>query len=560
MAKVVIAGCASCPYYARVELLADKLSKNLNDFKLHKIVKRKEEWQDWLNETCKERGWTHTKSPLIWRELVDRGGKAVIIGGANDFQEYAKGYYGDVSELTSDDMTKIADENLKTKIELDNEEKERRALSKPVHVCITNATSAVAYNLIPAFARGDILGPNVEVNLHLLDTEEENQECLRGVQMEAQDLANELLREVTVFTDPEEAFKGCWCIVMLDELEFEPETDQSAKLAKYYEYFTKYSETINNVSSKDVRVLVASSGPINFIVDIISRTATNVKSCDIVGLSRLFENRAKAVLAQRLNVNSASVADVIIWGNVNGNKYVDINNSRVHHYDGAVWGPPFYSVPVLEKIYDRKWLESEFMETVNQREENLKTALRHHSATSHGSAISTLLSHWFQGCSRGEIYSLVVKSEGWYEVPENTVCSMPVTFFPPGYWAVVEDINMSDESMQKVKDCVSDIKSELDVIFAKSQPVTDTDEDQTQTLSESAGDGTKKEQTELVSDEGTDVLSRIDEQDELNGGSKPNSDTNPDEEKTTEEEKTVDDAGVEGIVSEDIQDEAAQET
>lgn len=37
-------GKSDCPYYARSELLGDKLAKNLPDFQLHKIVIKPEEW------------------------------------------------------------------------------------------------------------------------------------------------------------------------------------------------------------------------------------------------------------------------------------------------------------------------------------------------------------------------------------------------------------------------------------------------------------------------------------------------------------------------------------
>lgn len=37
-------GKSDCPYYARSELLGDKLVRNLPDFQLHKIVIKPEEW------------------------------------------------------------------------------------------------------------------------------------------------------------------------------------------------------------------------------------------------------------------------------------------------------------------------------------------------------------------------------------------------------------------------------------------------------------------------------------------------------------------------------------
>ena len=55
-------------------------------------------------------------------------------------------------------------ENLVTKKDIDEEEREFKARSKPQHICITNATSPVAYHMINAIARGDCLGPDVEVS------------------------------------------------------------------------------------------------------------------------------------------------------------------------------------------------------------------------------------------------------------------------------------------------------------------------------------------------------------------------------------------------------------
>ena len=75
MAKFVIAGVAGCPDYAKVELLADDLATNLPNFSVHKIVKSQEEWGEWLKEQCKKRDFEHEKSPMVWRELVQRGGK-----------------------------------------------------------------------------------------------------------------------------------------------------------------------------------------------------------------------------------------------------------------------------------------------------------------------------------------------------------------------------------------------------------------------------------------------------------------------------------------------------
>nr|KAG5695053.1 hypothetical protein BaRGS_032546 [Batillaria attramentaria] len=151
-------GRSDCPYFSKVELLGDRLVKNLPSFQLHKIVKTPEEWENWVSQTCKDRGWDHKTSPLIWRELIDRGGKGVLIGGASDFQEYVNGYYGLESELKSQDMRFIAEENAKTKQEVDAEEAHFRSLSKPLHICLSGASSPTCYALISSITSGEVFG------------------------------------------------------------------------------------------------------------------------------------------------------------------------------------------------------------------------------------------------------------------------------------------------------------------------------------------------------------------------------------------------------------------
>ena len=54
-------------------------------------------------------------SPIVWRELLQFGGRRLLIGGAADFQEYVHGYYGLTSPLSSCHMITIAKENVKLK-------------------------------------------------------------------------------------------------------------------------------------------------------------------------------------------------------------------------------------------------------------------------------------------------------------------------------------------------------------------------------------------------------------------------------------------------------------
>ncbi|KAF6361796.1 malate dehydrogenase 1B [Rhinolophus ferrumequinum] len=92
MAKFVLAGRADCPFYAKAEVLADYLQKNLPDFQIFKITQHPHVWEEWLKDLCEKNKWSHEDSPIIWRELLDRGGKGLLLGGYNEFLEHAQVY------------------------------------------------------------------------------------------------------------------------------------------------------------------------------------------------------------------------------------------------------------------------------------------------------------------------------------------------------------------------------------------------------------------------------------------------------------------------------------
>ncbi|KAH3699556.1 putative malate dehydrogenase 1B [Dreissena polymorpha] len=509
MAKFVIAGQADCPYYARAELLGDKLAINLPDFKLHKIVKTQDEWQSWLVQTCQTRGWRHEKSPLIWRELIDRGGKGVLIGGANEFQEYAQGYYGIESSLMSDNMQKIAAENEKCKSEIDQITAAFKAQSQPVHVCITNASSNICYNMIDSLCRGDIFGGDTELIIHLLDTPEK-EEYLNGVKMEAEDLARGLLRGVVVENEVESAFRGCSYIVLLDDIQ-KGEKSKEEWIKENCVLFINYAKTIAAVADPSVKVLIAGFGPVNFNAYMMIRIAPTIPRQNIVALSRLVENHAKSVIGERLKVNTSGVVDMIVWGNPNGGHFIDLSRCRVHGYDGAIVGPDSFSLSSLEMVYDKKWLETEFLDLVKTKKSRTEEALNHTATLSIATAVNSTLKHWCQGSPSGQMFSLGVCSEGWYGVPQDLVFSFPVTFHPKGNWNVVQDIELFAEVNAKLLEAVKDIESEIEVIYPRPKPPTpepaDANNSALQTADKTEGAEQRletivEEKKETTSDEG----------------------------------------------------------
>lgn len=47
------------------------------------------------------------------------------------------------------------------------------------------------------------------------------------------------------------------------------------------------------------------------------------------------------------------IKNVIVWGNISGNNYIDLRKAKIYRYESAIWGPPNYSRPVLSLVFDR---------------------------------------------------------------------------------------------------------------------------------------------------------------------------------------------------------------
>ncbi|XP_033625403.1 putative malate dehydrogenase 1B [Asterias rubens] len=463
MTKLVIAGHADCPYYARAELLADDLKINLPSFSVHKIVKHPKEWEPWLQQLCKKNGWGHRKSPIVWRELIDRGGKGVLIGGSNEFQEYASGYYGITSKQMSTDMTKIAGENIETKLLVDAEEEHERSLSKPLHVCITNAASPVAYHMLREIAQGDVLGKGTEVSIKLL-TEPDCIKTVEGMKMEMEDLACPLLRNIVLTTDVKHAFKDASAIIFLDEIAQSEDMEKAEWLRQNAEVYTEYAKVLNNTALPDVKVIVAGTGPLNFNAFILGHFTPSILRQNVVALARLEENHAKSAIARRIKVKTAGVMNLVIWGNIGGTTHTDLKKAKVRGCDGAIWGPPFYSRPVGEMVHDDKWLQTEYLEGLKTYKETIEGALKHRAAFSEAHSIISLLTDWWNGSKGDNLYSLGVLSEGWYDLPEGIVFSLPVKF-QKGNWEVAQDINISEDVHKTLKSIAEELIKEKEVIF-----------------------------------------------------------------------------------------------
>ncbi|KAJ8004205.1 hypothetical protein DPEC_G00156370 [Dallia pectoralis] len=454
MAQFVLAGKANCPYFAKAELLSDLLQRSLPKFSIYKICVHPSEWQQWLETTCKEHGWQHENSPMIWRELIDRGGKGMLLGGYNDFLEHIQAFYGITSDMPTDLIMKIAAENLKTRELCMEEEVQQQSLIQPKHIWISSALNPTCYSLIPQLFAPGVFHDNPIISLHLLNVGGV-EEDLQGIWMETEDLALPQLHEVTVHTELDRAFQQAHAIILLDDIW--PEGDEIKKVSERYQ---QYGRLIDERAHKDVMVIVAGNSLVNLKCSLLLENASSVSSGRFVAMATQLEYEARAQIARKLFVKTAEVTDVIVWGNISGSSHIDLQRAKVFQYKGAIWGPSDFSQPVLEMIYDRKWLESDFMSLVSTHRDTVASMSQRATAITATNGIIAVLKSW--NCSAEQVLSLGILSTGQYNLPAGVVFSMPVTF-QNGRWSVLSDVIIGDDLRDKLQIAVDELRKEKDL-------------------------------------------------------------------------------------------------
>eukprot|EP00073_Rattus_norvegicus_P049639 XP_017451962.1 PREDICTED: putative malate dehydrogenase 1B isoform X5 [Rattus norvegicus] len=297
-------GKANCPYYAKAELLADYLQKNLPDFRIFKITKHPDEWEEWLEDVCERNMWDHRISPIIWRELLDRGGKGLLLGGYNEFLEHAQLYYGITSSMTTELMMIIAQENMETHTEQELDKENLKDLISPLQVWITSAGSRVCCHLIPLLLSGEVFGMQAEISLTLFD-QEQRRECLSNIVMETENLASPVLRTVSFCTTVKDAFLQAEVIIILDDSTDEEVYNMESCLRSRVPLCRLYGYLIEKNAHKSVKVIVGGKSFLNLKTTLLIQYAPSLAS-NIIAVALGLEGQAKAVLARKMKTIPSS--------------------------------------------------------------------------------------------------------------------------------------------------------------------------------------------------------------------------------------------------------------
>ena len=229
--------------------------------------------------------------------------------------------------------------------------------------------------------------------------------------------------------------------------------EKNRELASSALCYHQYATTLDFCAQKDVKVILSGKYA-NTGAAIMAKAVTSIPRTSFVASPSLVEAQARSILAQRLDVNTADVRQVAIWGRTHGTVLSDPSHTRVHRFKGAVVGPESFSLPVKECIFEKEWLSKEFPVLLAARHRGMEGYRSNRCPLSEAVGLVTLARDWCSGGGGEEWRSIGVVckgGEGVYGIPEGLVFSVPVRLCEDGEggreWRVEEGLDI-DQEMQ----------------------------------------------------------------------------------------------------------------
>jgi malate dehydrogenase len=308
-------------------------------------------------------------------------------------------------------------------------------MKKPVTVTITGAAGNIGYALAFRVASGAMLGADQPVNLNLLEIPAA-QGVVAGVVMELHDCAFATLNRVAATDDARVAFRDCDYALLVGARPRGPGMERKDLLLENAKIFSAQGKALNEVASRDVRVLVVGN-PANTNSLIAQHNAPTLNPRNFTAMTRLDHNRGRAQLSLQAGVGIGDVRRIIIWGNHSGTQYPDL-----HH--ATVAGKPALSVVAPA------WFEGTYIPTVQQRGAAVIKARGSSSAASAAAAAIDHMHDWALGTADGDWVSMAVPSDGSYGIPAGVIYSYPVTC-QGGDYTIVQGLPIDTFSRERLQ-------------------------------------------------------------------------------------------------------------
>jgi malate dehydrogenase len=324
---------------------------------------------------------------------------------------------------------------------------------KRVKVAISGAAGQIGYALLFRIASGQMLGPNTEVELQLLELEQALP-SLRGVAMELEDCAFPLLKNIVCTSDLNTAMRDVNWALLVGSVPRKDGMERSDLLRINGGIFTSQGKAINENAADDVRVFVVGN-PCNTNCLIAMNNAPDVPRDRFFAMTALDELRARTQLAKKAQVDVTAVTQMTIWGNHSATQYPDFYHAKIN------------GKPATESITDINWLQNEFISIVQKRGAEVIKVRGASSAASAANAAISSVYHLTHDTVAGESFSVARCSQGEYGVDEGLIFSVPCRTEAGALKVITglehnafgkEKFNITLEELRKERDTVKEMK------------------------------------------------------------------------------------------------------
>lgn len=317
-------------------------------------------------------------------------------------------------------------------------------MKAPVRVAVTGAAGQISYALLFRIASGSMLGSDQPVILQLLEITPA-MDALEGVVMELNDCAFPLLHDIVTSDDPEVAFKEADYALLVGARPRGPGMERKDLLEANAAIFSVQGKAINKVANADIKVLVVGN-PANTNALIAASNAPDIDPKQFTAMTRLDHNRAISQVSEKLDVQTTEIKRMTIWGNHSATQYPDVSNATAK------------GKSVAEAV-DQKWLEDDFIPTVQQRGAAIIKARGASSAASAGSSAVDHMRTWALGTDDGDWVSMAIPSDGSYGIEPGIIYSYPVTC-KGGKYEIVQGLEISDFSRERMDASENELREE----------------------------------------------------------------------------------------------------
>ncbi len=319
-------------------------------------------------------------------------------------------------------------------------------MKQPVRVAVTGAAGQIGYSLLFRIASGEMLGKDQPVILQMLEIPvEKAQQALQGVMMELEDCAFPLLAGMIGTDDPKVAFKDADYALLVGSRPRGPGMERAELLAVNGEIFIAQGKALNDVASRDVKVLVVGN-PANTNAYIAMKSAPDLPAKNFTAMLRLDHNRALSQLAAKTGKAVADIEKMTVWGNHSPTMYADYRFATIN------------GESVKDMINDQEWNANVFLPTVGKRGAAIIEARGLSSAASAANAAIDHMRDWALG-TNGKWVTMGIPSDGSYGIPKDVMYGVPVTC-ENGEYTRVEGLPIDEFSREKMDATLAELEGE----------------------------------------------------------------------------------------------------